>query len=105
MSMLSTLTSQLRPAVSVFALLTVVTGLAYPYAMNGLAQATFPADYQWNIPFDTTPFIDASIESVAQTITQEGERQHYQCHANRRGQQCPWLRIDGGLTIEQQTTP
>ena len=44
MSMLSTLTSQLRPAVSVFALLTVVTGLAYPYAVNGIAQATFPAE-------------------------------------------------------------
>ena len=34
----------------------------------GQLQATFPADYQWNIPFDTTPFIDASIESVARTL-------------------------------------
>ena len=30
--------------------------------------STFPAGYTWSIPFDTTPFIDASIASVAQTL-------------------------------------
>ncbi len=43
MSMLSTLASQLRPALSLFLVLTVVTGLAYPAAVTGLAGALFPA--------------------------------------------------------------
>lgn len=43
MSMLSTLASQLRPALSLFLVLTVVTGLAYPAAVTGLARALFPA--------------------------------------------------------------
>ena len=43
MSMLSTLASQLRPALSLFLVLTVVTGLAYPAAVAGLARALFPA--------------------------------------------------------------
>lgn len=35
--------NQLRPAVVVFALLTAITGLAYPLAMTGIGGAIFPA--------------------------------------------------------------
>ena len=35
--------AQLRPAIVVFALLTVITGVIYPYAITGVAQAVFPA--------------------------------------------------------------
>ncbi|MDH2327359.1 potassium-transporting ATPase subunit KdpC [Cereibacter sp. SYSU M97828] len=34
---------ELRPALAVFLLLSVLTGLAYPLGMTGLAQAIFPA--------------------------------------------------------------
>ena len=70
MSMLSTLTSQLRPAVSVFALLTVVTGLAYPYAMNGLAQATFPAEAAGSLIVRDGQVVGSSL--VGQNFTDPG---------------------------------
>ncbi len=31
-------------------------------------ESSFPADYEWVIPYDTTPFINASIKNVAQTL-------------------------------------
>lgn len=34
----------LRPAVSLFVLLTAITGIAYPLAVTGIAQAVFPAE-------------------------------------------------------------
>lgn len=34
--------TQLRPAIMVFALLAVITGLIYPFAITGVAQAVFP---------------------------------------------------------------
>lgn len=40
---MNTLTRNLRPAVSVFVLLTLVTGLAYPLLVTGIAQGLFPA--------------------------------------------------------------
>ncbi len=38
----STMREQLRPALTVLALLTILTGLIYPLAMTGLAQLIFP---------------------------------------------------------------
>ena len=35
--------TQLRPAIVMFALLAVITGVIYPYAITGVAQAVFPA--------------------------------------------------------------
>ncbi len=35
--------AQLRPAIMVFALLAVITGVIYPYAITGVAQVVFPA--------------------------------------------------------------
>jgi K+-transporting ATPase ATPase C chain len=35
--------AQLRPAIMVFALLAVITGVIYPYVITGVAQAVFPA--------------------------------------------------------------
>jgi len=40
---MNTLTRTLRPAFSVFVLLTLVTGLAYPLLVTGLAQLLFPS--------------------------------------------------------------
>ena len=37
-----TLLAQLRPALSLFALLTAITGIAYPLAVTGIAQLAFP---------------------------------------------------------------
>lgn len=37
------MTSQLRPALTLFAALSVITGLAYPLAVTGAAQLAFPA--------------------------------------------------------------
>ena len=34
--------TQLRPAIVLFALLTILTGLAYPFVITGVAQAVFP---------------------------------------------------------------
>jgi potassium-transporting ATPase KdpC subunit len=39
---MNTLIRNLRPALSVFVLLTLVTGVAYPLAVTGIAQALFP---------------------------------------------------------------
>ena len=39
---MNTLTRNLRPALSVFILLTLVTGLAYPLLVTGIAQLLFP---------------------------------------------------------------
>ena len=40
---MNTLTQTFRPALSIFALLTAITGVAYPLAVTGIAQAAFPS--------------------------------------------------------------
>ncbi|WP_380871638.1 multidrug efflux RND transporter permease subunit [Sphingomonas sp. DBB INV C78] len=45
----------------------VATARAIHRRMTELA-TSFPPDYSWSIPFDTTPFINASIESVVHTL-------------------------------------
>jgi len=37
--------------------------------MEELSQS-FPADYAWSIPYDTTPFIDASVHEVVKTLVE-----------------------------------
>ena len=39
---MNTFTSSLRPALSIFALLSAITGVAYPLAVTGVAQLAFP---------------------------------------------------------------
>ncbi|MEP7298623.1 MAG: potassium-transporting ATPase subunit KdpC [Burkholderiales bacterium] len=39
---MNTFTSSLRPALSIFALLTAITGVAYPLVVTGVAQVAFP---------------------------------------------------------------
>ena len=39
---MNTFTSSVRPALSIFALLTAITGVAYPLAVTGVAQLAFP---------------------------------------------------------------
>lgn len=41
--------THLRPALVLFVLLTLVTGVAYPLALTGIAQATFPAQANGSI--------------------------------------------------------
>ena len=45
----------------------VQTATAIRSRMDAL-QKTFPADMTWSVPFDTTPFINASIDSVISTL-------------------------------------
>ncbi|KMS51986.1 acriflavine resistance protein B [Novosphingobium barchaimii LL02] len=45
----------------------VQTATAIRARMDEL-QKNFPADMTWSVPFDTTPFINASIDSVIQTL-------------------------------------
>ena len=39
-------------------------------ARMGELQKNFPADLNWSVPFDTTPFIRASIDSVIRTLVE-----------------------------------
>src|SRR6266516_5662714 len=43
------MTSQLRPALTVFLLLTVITGVAYPALVTAIAQVCFPAQANGSI--------------------------------------------------------
>ncbi|AMK25591.1 multidrug efflux RND transporter permease subunit [Sphingobium sp. TKS] len=47
----------------------VATARAIHRRMTELS-GSFPPDYAWSIPFDTTPFINASIESVIHTLVE-----------------------------------
>src|SRR6266545_2666378 len=87
--------SQLRPAVMVFVLLTLVTGVAYPLVVTGIAQAVFPFQargslvvkegkvvgsaligqpfddpkYFWSRPSATSPFADNSGASSGSNLS------------------------------------
>lgn len=47
----------------------VATAKAIDRRMTELARA-FPPDYAWSVPFDSTPFINASIDSVVHTLVE-----------------------------------
>ena len=51
----------LRPALAVFAILTVVTGLAYPYATTGVSQLLFPREANGSL-------IEANGQVVGSTL-------------------------------------
>ena len=87
--------SQLRPALMVLLLLTLVTGVAYPLLVTGLAQAVFPAQaqgslivkdgkvvgsrligqpfddpkYFWSRPSATSPFADNAGSSTGSNLS------------------------------------
>src|SRR5690349_565595 len=46
---MNTLTSTFRPALSLFVLLSAITGIAYPLAVTGIAQAMFPHEANGSI--------------------------------------------------------
>src|SRR6267143_4467091 len=87
--------SQLRPALMVLLLLTLITGVAYPLLVTGIAQAVFPAQaqgslivkdgkvvgsrligqpfddpkYFWNRPSATSPFADNAGSSSGSNLS------------------------------------
>jgi K+-transporting ATPase ATPase C chain len=61
--------SQLRPALILFALLMLVTGIAYPFAMTGAAQFLFPAKADGSLVIDDN--VVRGSELIGQNFTQD----------------------------------
>lgn len=64
------MTSQLRPALTLFLLLTALTGIIYPLAVTAVAQAVFPT--QANGSFITADERTAGSELIAQPFDDPG---------------------------------
>ncbi|MDO8697515.1 MAG: potassium-transporting ATPase subunit C, partial [Pseudomonas sp.] len=58
---------QLRPAVSLLALLTLVTGVVYPLTVTGIAQVVFPAQANGSLVMDAKGEVRGS-SLLAQTF-------------------------------------
>ena len=59
--------AQLRPAVVLLAVMTVLTGIAYPFAMTGIAQVVFPSQANGSLIMRGETVIGSSL--VAQSFT------------------------------------
>ena len=70
MSVISNLTTQLRPALSLFALLSAITGLAYPVAVTGLAQSLFPAQAAGSLIIKDEKIVGSTL--IGQHFTDPG---------------------------------
>lgn len=62
--------TQLRPAITLTVLFTLLTGLAYPLAMTGVAQGLFPAAANGSLVLQGDTVIGSSL--VAQAFTGQG---------------------------------
>lgn len=60
---------EIRPAIVVLTALTVITGLAYPLAMTGLAGAFFPAQARGSLVMKDAEVIGSSL--IGQSFTQD----------------------------------
>jgi len=64
---MSTLTQSLRPAVSLFVVLTAVTGLAYPIAVTGLSQVIAPDSANGSLLYQGNHIIGSKL--IGQSFT------------------------------------
>lgn len=64
---MSTLTQSLRPAVSLFVVLTALTGLAYPIAVTGLSQAIAPDSANGSLLYQGEKVIGSKL--IGQSFT------------------------------------
>ena len=60
---------EIRPAIVVLAILTIITGLVYPLAMTGLAGSLFPAKAQGSLIVKDGQVIGSSL--IGQSFTQD----------------------------------
>jgi K+-transporting ATPase ATPase C chain len=67
-SMMSTV---LRPALSLIVLMTLITGVAYPLVVTGIAQVAFPAQANGNLLYDKAGKVRGS-ELISQNFTGDG---------------------------------
>jgi K+-transporting ATPase ATPase C chain len=65
------MSSVLRPAVSLIVLMTLITGVAYPLVVTGVAQVAFPEQANGSLVYDDQDKVRGS-ELIAQNFTGEG---------------------------------
>ena len=65
------MSSVLRPALSLLVLMSVITGVAYPLVVTGVAQVAFPSQANGSLVYDSTGKVRGS-SLIAQSFTGDG---------------------------------
>ena len=66
----SIIRSQLRPAILIFLVLTLVTGICYPLLITGIAQLAFPAQANGNLIVHDGKVVGSALHRAAVHITE-----------------------------------